>query len=233
MAPYYARLAGSQEPALYVPIVRDPQQAFRLSSVILDSEASVLLDSVELLGTQMDDGRPATVGDLRAGRAADIYWEIEGHPEGTQQMHRAFWKTNTAIRWPGVFPKPVSTATFAFKHVIQARQMKVLDANPLVLLHFRKFREAVLKTAKATASEEPAKKIQDAPKTETGVTEALPDTMVRVSRALYVILNRGFEPELLRSGPETYLVPAKRLKYVSYSRFVETITHLEHPCDSD
>lgn len=157
--PYFARL-DCLDVTAYVPIVRDPQEVFRLDPTFwtLDpwagADAVLLLDdSVELMGTQIvDDGvdRPATLGDLRAGRAADVYWEIRGGPEGTA----AFWKTMTAVRWPGSNEtgNGAGTATFAFTYVIQADVRKdvtkILDSSPVVLLHARKFRETVLKTAK-------------------------------------------------------------------------------------
>jgi hypothetical protein len=154
--PYFARLAGGdQHHPLYVPIVSDlPGQPFYLSSTvsILEPFPTALADSMELLGTRISDSesaRPATVGDLRAGRAADIYWEIRGQEEG----QTAFWKTNKAVQWPE--PEPMDLAPFVLKHVIQAESrqgvLSVLDPKPAVPAHAQKFRAAVLKASKAKA----------------------------------------------------------------------------------
>lgn len=244
---YFARISEPNGEPEYVPIVRDPRKTYRMSlcgllEETLWTQALALDDSIELLGTEIDGQRPATVGDLRAGRVADIYWEIQGAPgtEGT-----AYWKTRTAVRWPSG-TKPMDTASFAFAHVIQVDTRrkddpKVLDGSPCILLHARKFREAMNKISekpekpeKKPSSSEPSEPRIDLERTDDPVDFAAiaapasaPAGMVRVSRALYVLLNYGASPELLHSGPATYWVPAETLEHVSYGRLVDSVMRLE------
>jgi len=257
MAPsrtYFARISEPNgESNEYVPIVRDPRKTYRMSQCglleeTLWTQALALDDSMELMGTLLEGTRrPATVGDLRAGRAADVYWEIQG-PPGTEGT--AYWKTRTAVRWPSG-TKPMDTASFAFKYVFHVETRKddpkVLDNSPCILLHARKFREAMNKISEKPAEKpekpEPISKKRSSERSEPRIDlertdgpvdfaaiaapASAPAGMVRVSRALYVLLNYGASPELLKSGPATYWVPAESLEHVSYGRFVDSVLRLE------
>lgn len=150
---YFVRLAGSPqaEPAVYVPIVRDPKPFVTDANGMLTAfpTGPCLGDHEVLMGTFLEDGRAATVSDLRAGRANEMYWEI------SKGAAKAFWKTKTAaVRWPEGTPETF-TDTFAFKHVVQTYAFKhtetrkdlmmITDPHPVVALHSRKFRETVNK----------------------------------------------------------------------------------------
>ena len=160
--PYMARISEPNGEPEYVPIVRNPERSYTLSRTlgILEPTRQALDDSRELLGTQIDGDRPATLGDLRAGRAADIYWEIRGPNEA-----RAFWKTPTAIRWPTSDTSPTETGTFAFSFVVQAEARQGTLSVLVVQQHARTFRAAVLKAAKSPEEpKEPSKKRNKSPK---------------------------------------------------------------------
>ena len=109
---------------------------------------NTLADSENLLGTLLN-GRPATVGDLRAGRAADVYWSIEGYQESLKERTRGYWKSPSAICWCTDDP-PADPGAYAFEYVVHAEvrmdgTWKVLDRNPEIHAHARKFRAAMNK----------------------------------------------------------------------------------------
>jgi hypothetical protein len=75
-ARYYVRLCGDEDSGdsddLFVPLVRDPQVYRRVQTCMVHETQFVdLSDGRALMGTLLD-GRTATVGDLRQGRARDI-----------------------------------------------------------------------------------------------------------------------------------------------------------------
>lgn len=259
MAPsrtYFARL----ETAEYVPISRDGNMAFSLfglfdSSSLIPVSGRTLADSDKLLGTLLD-GRPATVGDLRAGRAADIYWAIEGPEKPKIRSSGAFWKTLSDTRWTD--PRDaMDTAYFVLEYVVHAEACKdgtwkVLEESPKIHVHACRFRTAMNKASNKVSDKVPeasrgwntlaeapeAPKKIDLKRTDDPVDFAAfaalakeAPGMVRVSRALYVVLNYGWKPspDLLYSGPATYLVPAAILEHVSYGRLVESVMRLEYP----
>lgn len=169
MAPkrtYFVRLLSNTSLHDYVPLVRDPTHAYRMSAATLDPLCGTLDDSEVLDGAIITEWNPqnprqATVGDLRAGRARDIYWAIEG-----LDGEEAHWRTRTDVRWRGGQGHRVSGDTFTFKSVIHAETygglVRPLDQIPMVEVHARRFRE----TLNGLSPGEPKKRKQQASPSE-------------------------------------------------------------------
>jgi hypothetical protein len=239
MAPprtYFVRLE-----TLYVPLVRDPKP-YRMSKNFgtLDVVTEDLQDDQVLEGTLIKDGkggavRPATIGDLRAGRAPEMYFSVED-PEETQTAH---WRTRADVLWPPG-ARPMDTASFAFRRVVHAETRAgvttILDDRPAILLHARRFREALNKTAAIANEPRESKKARiDLYRTDTPVdfqSLTVPRQTVTVSAALYVLMTPGADPALIAEGPKTYEVPAESLKWLSYSDLMERIQKIEQPQSS-
>jgi hypothetical protein len=204
-----------------------------LSDVTLD-------DSEALSGAILFPNRQATVGDLRAGRAKDIYWAIEDPDSGV----KAHWRTRTDVR----FGPPDNeergeqqTGTFTFSCVIHAETYggvtRVLDQAPVVAVHARRFRETLnglsgppKEPKEPKTVREPAKQI-DLVRTDGPVAwdAVLPEatTMVPVSAALYVLLDHSASPALLTGPQQTYMVPMRDLRFASYNKMRERIQAIE------
>jgi len=248
MAPartYFVRLLVSED---YVPLVRDPKQAYRLSpSGVLDPYlyGTPLSDSEALSGALIMGDRQATVGDLRAGRARDIYWAIEDQENETAQ-----WRTRTDVYWPGGRPDKADPGTYTFKYVVHAETYggvtRVLDRIPMVSAHARRFREVLnglsSEQTKNKRTKEERPKIDlvrtDVPCDLQAAAQAAMVTtsmMVPVSAALYVLLDPRASPDLIfRSTQQSeYSVPLSTLRWASYTSIKERLLALEQASDEE
>jgi hypothetical protein len=202
-----------------------------LSDVALD-------DSEALSGAILFPNRQATVGDLRAGRAKDIYWAIEDPDSGV----KAHWRTRTDVRWLDNEDRgPVSeqTGTFTFSCVIHAETYggvtRALATELFLSEHARRFRETLNglsgppKERKAKPKAKKSKQI-DLVRTDGPVAWDLvagETAMVPVSAALYVLLDHSASPALLTGPQQTYMVPMRALRFASYNKMRERIQAIE------
>jgi hypothetical protein len=214
-----------------------------LSDVALD-------DSEALSGAILFPNRQATVGDLRAGRAKDIYWAIEDPDSGV----KAHWRTRTDVRFgpPDNEERREQTGTFTFSCVIHAETYggvtRALATELFLSEHARRFRETLNGLSDKTVREpkerktvrEPAKQATE-PKAKKSKQIDLVRTdgpvawdlvagetaMVPVSAALYVLLDHSASPALLTGPQQTYMVPMRALRFASYNKMRERIQAIE------
>lgn len=186
---YFVRLDGDHPDPLYVSIARNPQVycAIRKDTLVQVWTWTLAdLDSEALMGTFLNSGRAATVGDLRAGRARDISF----------QTSQAYWTA-----------RDTEDSDDCFLHVVYSETQDLFrtclaDSSLTVRAHADQFRD-VLNSISGPVYGICIEDVRDK-----SATYAAPDTQIIVSAALFKILN----PQASVSDQDTqYVVSHKTL----------------------
>lgn len=162
---YFVRLDGDHPDPLYVSIARNPQVycAIREDTLVQVWTWTLAdLDSEALMGTFLNSGRAATVGDLRAGCARDISF----------QTSQAYWAA-----------RDTEDSDDCFLHVVCSESQDLFRTTLTVRAHAEHFR-AVLNSISG-----PVYGIRIEDVRDKSATYAAPDTQIIVSAALFKILN--------------------------------------------